>query len=95
MWGVNKYQTQEPSLTNTLRVDPKQARRQLERLNRVRTERDTAAMEASLRRLEEVARGTDNTVPAILECVEAYASIGEICDVFRSVFGEQKEFSSF
>ena len=93
--GVNKYQTQEPSLTNTLRVDPEQARRQLERLNRVRTERDTAAMEASLRRLEEVARGTDNTVPAILECVEAYASIGEICDVFRSVFGEQKEFSSF
>ena len=47
-------------------------------------------MKASLKRLEDVARSTENTMPGILACVEAYASIGEICDVLRGVFGEQR-----
>jgi len=42
--------------------------------------------------LEEVARGKENTMPAFLECAEAYASIGEMCDVLRRVFGIQKEY---
>jgi methylmalonyl-CoA mutase N-terminal domain/subunit len=50
---------------------------------------------AALARLEEVARSTDNTVPAILECVESYCTLGEVCQVFRSVFGEQREMVAF
>ena len=52
-------------------------------------------MDAALKSLEEVARGTENTMSAFLECVAAYATIGEICDVLRGVFGEQREFASF
>ena len=88
--GVNEYVTEEPPLQGLLLVDPEQARRQVERLQQVRQERDSEAVQTSLKRLEEVARGTDNTVPAILECVEAYASVGEISDVLRGVFGEQE-----
>ena len=64
--------------------------RQLERLRRVRRERDEGTVRRALARLEEVARSEENTVPAILECVEAYCTLGEICDVFRSVFGEYR-----
>ena len=88
--GVNEYVTEEPPLKGLLRVDPEQARRQVERLHEVRRQRNNEAVQTSLKRLEEVARGTVNTVPAILECVEAYASVGEISDVLRSVFGEQE-----
>jgi methylmalonyl-CoA mutase N-terminal domain/subunit len=58
----------------------------------VKSTRDNEKVRAALSRLEETARGTDNTLPAILECVDAYASIGEICDVLRAVFGVQKEY---
>ena len=68
------------------------AQRQVERLARVKAERDSAVAEASLRRLEDVARGNENTMPVLLECVEAYATLGEICDVLRGVFGEHGEF---
>ena len=88
--GVNEYVTDESPLQNVLRVDPAQERLQVERLNRVRQKRDDSAVTSALKRLEEVARGTENTVPAILGCVEAYASVGEISDVLRGVFGEQK-----
>ena len=88
--GVNDYITEEPPLQGLLRIDPEQARRQVERLHQVRQERDNEAVQISLKRLEEVARGTENTMPVILECVEAYASIGEISDVLRGVFGEQE-----
>ncbi len=88
--GVNEYVAEEPPLQNVLRVDPAQERLQVERLNKVRRKRDDGAVKAALKRLEEVARGTENTVPVILECVEAYASIGEISDVLRGVFGEQE-----
>ena len=47
-------------------------------------------MTSALARLEAVAKGEDNTVPAILECVESYCTLGEICQVFRDEFGEQQ-----
>ena len=62
---------------------------------RVRAERDGPEVAASLARLREVAQGGGNTVPAILECVESYATVGEISGVFREVFGEQQEISPF
>ena len=93
--GVNRYQGPESPITGLQKIDPEQAQRQLERLQKLRKERDDGKAKASLSRLEEVARGAENTVPAILECVEAYATLGEICDVFRGVYGEQREFGTF
>jgi methylmalonyl-CoA mutase N-terminal domain/subunit len=93
--GVNKYRTQEPPVKGILRVNQAQVQNHIERLNMVRRERDNSTVQASLKRLKDVAESSENTMPSILECVESYASVGEICDVFRSVFGEQKEFSAF
>ena len=89
--GVNKYRTEAPPDGSSLRVDEEAARQQTARLKRVRAERDGAAVSKSLARLEEVARSDENTVEAILECVQNYCTLGEICDVVRGVFGEQRE----
>ncbi len=88
--GVNRYVTDTPPLGNLLRVDPEVARQQAERLARLRASRDNAQVKTSLARLEEVARTGENTIPATLECVENYCTLGEICQVFRSAFGEQQ-----
>jgi len=93
--GVNMFVSPFPKMTGLLRVDPEVARRQQQRLARVKRERDNDRVGAALKRLGEVASGTENTMPAFLECVEAYATVGEICDVLRGVFGEQREFVSF
>ena len=93
--GVNRYEAPTPPIERLQTIDPDETRNQLERLARVRRERDGGGVQAALRRLEEVARGAENTVPVILECVEAYATVGEIADVFRGVFGEQQEFTPF
>jgi len=87
--GVNQYATESPPMANLLRVDAEAAQQQVARLQRLRQERDGAQVTAALSRLEQVAKGDDNTVPAILECVESYCTLGEISQVFRSVFGEQ------
>ena len=75
----------------TLYIDRVGERAHLERLNRVRRERDNAAVERSLENLRRVAQGTENTMPAIIEAVKTYATLGEIMDVFRSVFGDYME----
>ena len=93
--GVNRFQSEGASVGRLQTIDPEEAGRQLERLARVRRERDAAAVEASLKRLDRTARGSDNTVPAILECVEAYATVGEVSDTLRRVFGEQQEIAAF
>lgn len=89
--GVNKYVSSTPPIEKIQTIDPDQTRRQLERLERVRNGRDSGGVLASLERLREIAQGKSNTMPAILECVEAYATVGEISQVFRELFGEQKE----
>jgi methylmalonyl-CoA mutase N-terminal domain/subunit len=73
------------------RIDPEGERLQVESLRRVRAGRDAAAWEAAIRRLEEEARGDANLVPAILEAVTAYATVGEIADRLRSVWGVHRE----
>ena len=93
--GVNRYNTEEPPVEGLMRVDEEAARQQLARLERLRRERDGAAAQAALSRLEGVARSDANTVPAILECVEAYCTLGEISGVLRTVFGEQEEMAAF
>ena len=89
--GVNRYVSETPPISGLLRVDAQATRAQIDRVQALRRDRDGAAAKRALARLEEVARGDDNTVPVILECVESYCTIGEICDVFRGVFGEQRE----
>jgi len=93
--GVNIFVSPFPKLTGLLRLDPEVTRRQKERLAQVKRERDSEKVNAALKRLEATAQGTENTMPAFLECVEAYATIGEMCDVLRRIFGEQKEFLIF
>jgi methylmalonyl-CoA mutase, N-terminal domain len=89
--GVNDYIMEEEIKVPTLYVDYEGQRAHLERLNRVRRERDSAAVKRALDNLHHVAEGTENTMPAIIEAVRAYATLGEIMDVFRAVFGEYME----
>ncbi|MCL0056589.1 methylmalonyl-CoA mutase family protein [Dehalococcoidia bacterium] len=93
--GVNRFVSSYPGIEDIIRVDSAEAAKQKGRLARVKKERDNAQVAGSLARLEEAAKGDENTMPAFAECVEAYASIGEICGVLRRVFGEQKEFLVF
>ena len=88
--GVNRYVTDTLPLGKLLRVDPEVARQQAASLARLRQGRDNTKASTSLARLDEVARTDENTIPATLECVEAYCTLGEICEVFRNVFGEQQ-----
>jgi methylmalonyl-CoA mutase N-terminal domain/subunit len=89
--GVNDYVIEEDLKVPTLYVDYEGQKTHLERLNRVRRERDAAAVKRALENLRRVAEGTENTMPAIIEAVSAYATLGEIMDVFRSVFGVYTE----
>ncbi len=73
------------------RFDPKVAEAQVTRLQRVRRERDGGAVAAALRRLGDEARGSTNLMPAIMEAVKAYATLGEIAQAMKNVFGEHKE----
>jgi len=92
--GVNRFQSNEETTIPTLRVDPAIEQQQIERLRAVRARRDATATDAALGRLEEAARGTENLVPHILACVEAHATVGEISNRFRIVWGEYKETST-
>ena len=90
--GVNKFRDEGPGARPALlRIDPEGERRQVAGLRRVRAERDPAAWEAALRRLEEEARGTANLLPPIIEAVAAYATVGEIADRLRGAFGVHRE----
>ena len=89
--GVNRFQSDEGTQIKTLRVDPLIEKNQVRRLRALRERRDSIAAETSLVRLEAAARGTDNVLPRILDCVEAYATVGEISNRLRSVWGEYRE----
>ncbi|MFC1463928.1 MAG: methylmalonyl-CoA mutase [Candidatus Brachytrichaceae bacterium NZ_4S206] len=89
--GVNEYVDDTPVRIPLLKMDPDGERRQLERLARVRRERDNAAVEARLNALRDAARSTQNLMPFILDAVKAYATLQEIMDVLREVFGVYEE----
>jgi methylmalonyl-CoA mutase N-terminal domain/subunit len=91
--GVNRFRD-EAGLSvppPIQRIDPDGERRQIERVRRVRAERDDAAWNAALGRLEECARGGENLMPAMIEAVRAYATVGEISDRLRTAWGEHRE----
>jgi len=89
--GVNKFRDEVGLTPPTQKIDPEGERRQVEGLRRVRAERDPAAWAAALGRLEAAARGADNLLPPMIEAVKAYATVGEISDRLRTVWGEHRE----
>ena len=88
--GINKYTMEEPPPTGLLRVDPKQGENEAAKLKKLRKERDQAAWKKALDNLEKVSKTSENVLPAVLEAVKARATVGEICDVWRKVFGEYR-----
>ena len=87
--GVNEYVTETPPVAGLPRVDAAAAAEQVARLQKLRWERDNDAAQNSLGRLADAARSPDdNTIPPMMECVEQYATLGEICAVLRREFGE-------
>ena len=90
--GVNGYVDQTEDLRiPILEMDPQGYERQIGRLNQVKAERDNEKVGAALQALREAAQGTANTMPFIIEAVREYATLGEITDVFREVFGTYEE----
>jgi methylmalonyl-CoA mutase N-terminal domain/subunit len=87
--GVNRFQYAEAAAIPTLRIDPAVGQRQAAKLATLRDRRDNAAVTSALAALESAARGSENLMPRILAAVETYATLGEISDAMRHVFGEQ------
>ncbi len=89
--GVNKFTMEEAPPTNLLRVDQAVEDYQKEKTIKVRAERDQAATDKALASLEKVATDGANVMPPIYEAVKTYATLGEICDTLRGVYGEYSE----
>jgi methylmalonyl-CoA mutase N-terminal domain/subunit len=89
--GLNQFQMEEEPLKDILRIKPEVEQYQKEKLARVKRERDNSKVKETLAVLKKVAQGTDNIVPPILEAAKVYATLGEISDTLREVFGEYRE----
>jgi methylmalonyl-CoA mutase N-terminal domain/subunit len=90
--GVNDYvMTEDPAEMNLLQIDESVAELQAGRLKKLRAERDNARVEKTLKDLVLGARSRQNTMPLLLDCVRAYATLGEMCDALRPIFGEYQE----
>ena len=89
--GVNKYQVEEGSPVGLLRVDPIVGENQTKKLQILRQERDNEAVQQALDKLKTACEGDDNVMPYLVEAVKTYATLGEIADVMRSVFGEYQQ----
>jgi len=89
--GVNKFKIQESAPKGLLKVDPEVGRRQVEKLSKLKSERNDKEVKENLELLKKAANTDKNLMPIILQCVKSYATLGEICDVLRNVFGEYKE----
>jgi methylmalonyl-CoA mutase, N-terminal domain len=89
--GVNVQQVPAPIEIPILAMDPEGEQKHLARLHRVRTERDQVLAQQRLAEFRAVALNNENTMPAILNCVRAYCTIGEMCDVLREAFGVYQE----
>jgi len=88
--GLNKFQVKEDPPKGLLRVDPIVGQNQVAKIQALKARRDGAATAAALAALKKAAEGSDNLMPHILAAVKTYATLGEICDVMRGVFGEYR-----
>jgi methylmalonyl-CoA mutase N-terminal domain/subunit len=89
--GVNDYVQADEAPMSILYIDESTAERQVSRLQDLRRSRDNDAVRRALESLRETARGTGNTMYPLLDCVRAYATVGEMCDALRDVWGEYEE----
>jgi len=89
--GLNQFQIEEEPLKDILRIRPEVEQYQKEKLSRAKKERDYKKVKETLAVLKKAAQGKDNVVPPILDAVRAYATLGEISDTLREVFGEYRE----
>jgi methylmalonyl-CoA mutase N-terminal domain/subunit len=88
--GVNRFESGEQPI-DLLQIDETAGRRQREKLAALRARRDNGRVRKSLDALKRAAEGTENTMPFLLDAVRAYATLGEICDAMRAVFGTYTE----
>ena len=91
--GVNDDVMKEENeeTIEVFKVNPEAEKRQIEKLKKLRKERDNKKVRQSLEKLKKVAKGNDNLYPSVLEAVESYATVGEICETLREVFGKYDE----
>ncbi|WP_042678567.1 acyl-CoA mutase large subunit family protein [Anaerosalibacter massiliensis] len=89
--GVNKFQTEEKHHEDILKVDPEVERLQKEKINKLKSTRNNDEVKKNLANLKKLAKTDENLMPYILSAVKSYATLGEICDVLRSVFGEYEQ----
>ncbi|MFA6618076.1 MAG: methylmalonyl-CoA mutase family protein [Candidatus Neomarinimicrobiota bacterium] len=89
--GLNKFQIKEDPPTNLLRVDRRIQKEQFDRLSALREKRDNKAVQKTLDELKKACEGEENLMPFIISAVRVYATLGEICNVMRDIFGEYKE----
>jgi methylmalonyl-CoA mutase N-terminal domain/subunit len=89
--GVNRFQQEEERVVPTFRLDPELEKSQIESLRQVRAGRSQSAVAETLAALERAARGSDNLMPLIMDAAGVYATVGEISDCLRGVFGEYRE----
>jgi methylmalonyl-CoA mutase N-terminal domain/subunit len=93
--GVNAFKSDKNPPIELLKIHEEVAHEQVARLKEVKAARDEAKVRAALAKVEAAARGTDNLVPPVLEAVKAYATLGEVSDVFRKVWGQYREGGTF
>jgi len=89
--GVNAFQSDTDGPIQILKIEERVAEEQVARIEKVKAERNSAAVSAALARVEAACRGTENLMPPVLEAVKSYATLGEISDVFRKVWGQYRE----
>ena len=90
--GVNDFVLEGEEITiPVLKIDPEIERTQVERTQRIRRERDKKKFEEALNELRKASEGTDNVMPHVINAVKAHATVGEICDVWRDIWGEWDE----
>jgi methylmalonyl-CoA mutase N-terminal domain/subunit len=93
--GVNAFKSGRNPPIEILKIDEAVAHEQIARLKEVKATRDEVKVRAALAKVEAAARGTDNLMPPVLEAVKAYATLGEVSDVFRKVWGQYREGGTF
>ncbi len=89
--GVNQYVTSEEIAVEIIEVDEELEQLQMEKTNRIKNERDNRVVKECLQRVGEACIGDQNTMESLVEAVKAYATLQEVCDVFREVFGEYRD----
>jgi methylmalonyl-CoA mutase N-terminal domain/subunit len=89
--GLNKYREDESVEIPIFRPPEETARKQIKNLKKLKSTRDSSRVKEVLREVERVAKSDENVIPVLIEAVKSYATVGEICNVFRRVFGEYRE----